>query len=104
MRARCVPGAVAYWAYPRPASPAEGNRTSPNTSSPTDQPESPGPRATTTPEMSVPGTNGSVRRARSAAGMLAKPIRAYQSGGLSPAARTSTSTSPGAGSGTGTCS
>src|SRR5262249_21328172 len=68
------------------------------TASPTAKPRTPGPAARTTPEESLPGTNGSEIPAQLPSAQL------LTSTGLTPAATTSTSSSSGAGTGTGTSS
>src|SRR4051812_22208159 len=76
----------------------------PNTWSPSCHSVTAGPTPVTTPDASVPGVNGSGHGGRRSGGMFAKPERAYQSGGLTPAAYTRTRTSRGPGSGSGTSS
>lgn len=76
----------------------------PYTSSPGAKPVTSGATASTTPDMSVPGTSGNSSAGRSSGGMTFMPSRRYQSGGLTPTARTRTRTSPEPIAGTGTSS
>ena len=98
LRATCAAGTAAYSAY---APTALGNPTRPKTSSPTAKPSTPGPTASTTPEMSQPRmTGGSTPRL-----FISPPLRrVFQSTGLIPAASTRTSSSPSPASGRGTSS